>query len=231
MTTKYLDSTGLTIVWQKIKLTFSQLGHTHTKSEITDFPSTMTPSSHTHGNIQNGGTLQTTDVSIANGDKLVVTDSSSSNQVARTSVSFDGSTTTQALTKKGTWESFAPTASPSFTGTPTAPTATTGTNTTQIATTAFVKTAVESAVSGGAAYQGTVPLSGGGFAPTNYTAGWYWIVQTAGTYAGEVCEAGDMIFCSTTASTYSASNFDVIQTNLDIGTMTSTDIDNAIAAA
>jgi hypothetical protein len=61
-------------------------------------------SSHTHGNIQNGGTLQTTDVTIANGDKLVVTDSSDSNKIARASVSFDGSTTGTLLSKKGTWE-------------------------------------------------------------------------------------------------------------------------------
>ncbi len=39
-------------------------------------------------------------------------------------------------------------ASPTFTGTPKAPTASAGTNTTQIATTAFVKTAVDNAVSG-----------------------------------------------------------------------------------
>lgn len=64
-------------------------------------------SSHTHGNITNGGALQTNDITIANGDKLVVTDSSDSNKVARTSVSFDGSTTTKALTQKGTFESFA----------------------------------------------------------------------------------------------------------------------------
>ena len=32
--------------------------HTHTKSEISDFPSTMTPSSHTHGNLQNDGTVK-----------------------------------------------------------------------------------------------------------------------------------------------------------------------------
>lgn len=68
-------------------------------------------SSHTHGNIQNGGTLQSNDVTIANGDKLVVTDSSDSNKVARTSIAFDGSTTTQFLTKKGTW------ATPSGSGT------------------------------------------------------------------------------------------------------------------
>lgn len=65
---------------------------------------TLTPASHTHGNIQNGGTLQTTDITIASGDKLVVTDSSDSSKVARTSLSFDGSTTNQYLSKKGTFE-------------------------------------------------------------------------------------------------------------------------------
>lgn len=64
-------------------------------------------SSHTHGNITNAGALQATDISIANGDKLVVTDSSNSNKVARTSVAFDGSTTATALTPKGTFEAFA----------------------------------------------------------------------------------------------------------------------------
>lgn len=77
-----------------------------TKSQISDFPSSMTPASHTHGNIQNGGALQTTDVTIASGDKLVVTDSSDSGKIARTSIAFDGSTTTKALTPKGTWENF-----------------------------------------------------------------------------------------------------------------------------
>lgn len=108
-------------------------------------------SSHTHGNITNAGALQTTDISIASGDKLVVTDSSNSNKIARTSLSFDGSTTTQALSKKGTFETFltshqslsayAKLASPTFTGTPKAPTASKGTSTTQIATTAFVNNA------------------------------------------------------------------------------------------
>lgn len=60
-------------------------------------------SSHTHGNITNAGALQTTDITIANGDKLVVTDASNSNKVARTSISFDGSTTTKVLSQKGTW--------------------------------------------------------------------------------------------------------------------------------
>ena len=62
----------------------------------------MTPSSHTHGNIQNGGTLQTNDITIGDGDKLVVTDSSDSNKVARTSLSF-GTSTTTFLNNSGAW--------------------------------------------------------------------------------------------------------------------------------
>lgn len=117
--------------------------------------------------------------------------------------------------------------SPIFVGTPKAPTATAGTNDTQIATTEFVNTAVQTAVTGAVAYQGIAPTS---FAPTNYKAGWYWIVGTAGTYCGQVCEAGDMIFCKTGASAYSASNFDVVQTNLDITSITNADIDTIVAS-
>ena len=63
---------------------------------------------HSHtGNITESGTLQTTDVTIADGDKLVVTDASDGNKVARASVSFNGTTTTKALTQKGTFETFA----------------------------------------------------------------------------------------------------------------------------
>jgi len=49
----------------------------------------------------------------------------------------------------------APKASPAFSGTPTAPTAAAGTNTTQIANTAFVKAAVDAAVSSVLKYKGT----------------------------------------------------------------------------
>lgn len=106
MAKKYLDDNGLLYLWGKIKEKFALKTHTHTKSEITDFPTTMPPTSHTHGNITNAGALQTTDVAIANGDKLVITDSSNSSKVARASLSFDGATTTKALTQKGTWETF-----------------------------------------------------------------------------------------------------------------------------
>lgn len=63
-------------------------------------------SSHTHGNITNTGELQT-DVTIANGDKLVITDSSNDAKVARSSIGFNGLTTDMALTPKGEWKYFA----------------------------------------------------------------------------------------------------------------------------
>lgn len=56
------------------------------------------------GNIQNTGALQTSDITIATGDKLVVTDSSDSSKVARASISFDTSNTTDYLRKDGTWQ-------------------------------------------------------------------------------------------------------------------------------
>ena len=80
--------------------------HTLALPSTDPYTSARTPTSHSHGNIQNGGTLQTNDITIANGDKLVVTDSSDSSKVARASIAFDGSTTTQALTKAGTWATF-----------------------------------------------------------------------------------------------------------------------------
>lgn len=65
-----------------------------------------TNSQSNYGNITISGALQTNDITIANGDKLVVTDASDSNKIARASLTFDGSTTTQALTKAGTWQTF-----------------------------------------------------------------------------------------------------------------------------
>jgi len=70
---------------------------------------TFAASDHTHGKITNSGTI-TADTTVASGDKLVITDSSDSNKVARSSLSFDGSTVSVALTKKGTFEAFAPSA-------------------------------------------------------------------------------------------------------------------------
>lgn len=39
MAKEYLDKSGMTYWWSKLKLTFASISHTHTKSQITDFPS------------------------------------------------------------------------------------------------------------------------------------------------------------------------------------------------
>ena len=129
---KYLDLNGLNTLWTKIKAKITAAIQTLDVTDITGFgagktlatlteadgkisatfqnisitKSQVSDFSHAHGNIQNGGTLQTNDITIANGDKLVVTDSSDTGKVARASISFDGSTTTKALTPKGIFETF-----------------------------------------------------------------------------------------------------------------------------
>lgn len=120
-------------------------------------------------------------------------------------------------------------ASPTFTGTPKAPTASAGTNTTQIATTAFVTTAVANAQVGAATFQGTVS-SNSTISDSAYKKGWYWVVASAGTYVGETCEVGDMIFAiKDKGSAYSASDFSVVQSNLDLVAISNEEIDNIVA--
>ena len=72
-------------------------------SRLTD---ARTPTSHTHGDINNNGTISASAVTIASGDAVVITDSSASGKVVKSAAAFDGSTTTKALTQKGTFETF-----------------------------------------------------------------------------------------------------------------------------
>lgn len=75
---------------------------------------------------------------------------------------------------------------------------------------------VEAAVSKGQHFQGVVN-STATLPPYNYKAGWLYSVQEAGTYAGNVCEVGDLIICVKDYASGSASNADwaVLQANLD----------------
>ena len=51
---------------------------------------------------------------------------------------------------------------------------------------------------------------------TAYKPGWYWFVRTAGEYAGQQCESGDMIIANTAkGASVSDTDFDVIQSNVD----------------
>lgn len=107
-------------------------------------------------------------------------------------------------------------ASPNFTGTPTAPTATVGTNSAQVATCAFVNTSLANALTGAAKYKGGMSVESYNYL-TEYDQGWYWVIIEAGTYAGESCEAGDMVFCNT-PSGHGADKedcFDIVQNNIE----------------
>lgn len=59
-----------------------------------------------YGNITTSGTVNA-NAALANRDTLLFADYSASGAVKQTQIAFDGSTTTQALSKKGTWETFA----------------------------------------------------------------------------------------------------------------------------
>ena len=52
---------------------------------------------------------------------------------------------------------------------------------------------------------------------TTYKKGWYWVVNANGTFVGQSCEIGDFIFCvNDKGNDYSASDFSVVQNNLDV---------------
>lgn len=109
---------------------------------------------------------------------------------------------------------------PAFTGIPTAPTADVDTKTTQIATTKFVHDAVSSGIAASDAmiFKGTLGQNGTISAlPAVYQTGWTYRVITAGTYAGEVCEIGDLItaIVSRTGTGNLDSDWTVGQTNID----------------
>lgn len=68
----------------------------------TSLTSKYAAKTHDHGYISSDGKV-TTSRTIANGDALLITDSSASDVVAKTSITFDGSSVTKVLSRKGTW--------------------------------------------------------------------------------------------------------------------------------
>ena len=125
----------------------------------------------------------------------------------------------------------APIASPNFTGTPKI----SGVN---IATTSDVSSAISSALTSVAQFKGVVN-SYSAITDTAYKTGWYWIVGTAGTYAGQKCEVGDQIWCkSDKGSSAANTDFSIVQTNIDTDVyvrdtdyLTSTEIETIISQA
>lgn len=106
---------------------------------------------------------------------------------------------------------------------------TSGSASSNLPTSAAVANFVASQISNVATFQGTVNAGTEISSLTDYTAGWYWVVQTADTYAGVVCTPGDMIFCVNDYSgSYSASDFEVVSAGLDMAALTTSEIDELL---
>ena len=108
-----------------------------------------------------------------------------------------------------------------LTGTPTAPTAVSSANDTQIATTAFVQAVLStglSALANGVVFKGTIGSNDGATVnslPSVAEVGWFYKVSSDGTYAGEVCEPGDVIFCDKSSTESESPSWTVVQGNID----------------
>lgn len=83
-----------------------------------------------------------------------------------------------------------------------------------------LRTDVAALINGGVVFKGAL-TSSSGLPTVSYKAGWQYIVQDAGTYAGKVCEAGDFVVCVKNYASGSASNSDwaVLQVNI-VGAVT-----------
>lgn len=94
---------------------------------------------------------------------------------------------------------------------------------------ARITAAIAAALTGAATFKGTVSVPTDISGLTDYKKGWYWVVATAGTYAGQTCESGDMIFCvADYASSFKNADFSIVQNN--IVTITNAEIDAIVAA-
>jgi hypothetical protein len=127
-TLKYLDDTGVALLWAKIKAAIA-----------------AKPDSNTTYTIQQS-MVDAHQFSLIGSDSSTVTitipDNGEENVIE--TIQVDGVSITPT-SKTVNITGLAPLASPALTGTPTAPTAAVGTDTTQIATTAFVKAAIAAA--------------------------------------------------------------------------------------
>lgn len=171
------------------------------------------------------GNLAVTQATATQGGKVYLF--SQDSQVTSSTIANEGTASYALLTEK--FNTKAPLASPSLTGTPTAPTAATSTNTTQIATTAFVHAAIENADIGGKTYQGNIASESALKTIKTFKQGQYFTVSAAFTFADGswALGIGDMLFVKenyTWASgNVDGSKFAAVQGNNDY--LTNTELD------
>lgn len=100
-----------------------------------------------------------------------------------------------------------------FTGTPQVPDVNDTSPSTQIVNKKYVDELLTA--SNAMVFKGVI-ASNSELPQADYHVGWAYIVSTAGTYAGVVCEPGDYIICTTAySSSFKNSDWSVIQTNIN----------------
>lgn len=203
---------------------YAPLDHDHVVADITDFPTTLpctgtlTISGTDKIGTFNGSANETITITPTNIGAAAASHTHS--QYATTTAlesaqsTLQGSITTlqgQAALK-GSANTF--TAANTFNGAVTVPAPTADNHAT---TRAYVDSKVNSAIAAQNAmvFKGIVNATTA-LPATGYKVGWTYYVGAAGTYAGEVCEVGDMVICVKSHAT-GASNADwnVVQTNIN----------------
>ena len=97
-----------------------------------------------------------------------------------------------------------------------------------IASTYATKTELGTATAGALQYKGTVDAEST-ITGAAYKKGWYYVVSTAGTYLGKVCEVGDMLIAKQDKSSTPANDWDAVQSNIEV--LSNSEIDALWAAA
>ena len=91
-----------------------------------------------------------------------------------------------------------------------------------IASTYATKDELSTATAGALQYKGTVDAEST-ITSASYKKGWYYVVSTAGTYVGKVCEVGDMLIAKQDKTNTPANDWDAVQSNIE--TLSNSEID------
>jgi len=83
-----------------------------------------------------------------------------------------------------------------------------------IVNTYATKSELGTATAGALQYKGTVDAEST-ITGSSYKKGWYWVVSTAGTYVGKVCEVGDMLIAKQDKTSTPSNDFDAVQSNIE----------------
>ena len=97
-----------------------------------------------------------------------------------------------------------------------------------IVNTYATKSELGAATAGALQYKGTVDAEST-ITGAAYKKGWYYVVSTAGTYVGKVCEVGDMLIAKQDKTSTPANDWDAVQSNIEV--LSNSEIDALWAAA